>query len=211
MTTTSVRLTTAARDKIAEAMLVHRFGDEAMALVGRRAALATGIYQHVYDAAMRAKMAKLPKGWMPTANSIYAQFGPERETFRFDGHTNMDIERMTRRVRKMQSREVEFVIPYNDDQRGSSRAIFDANSSFYAARETIRAEEADLRERYRSAQKQVDAALYAVTTTGRLREVWPEAAPFIALVEPATAPALPAVPVEKLNEMFRLPVAEAAE
>lgn len=59
------KLTNWMREAIVNAVVAHRFHDQAVALVAERAAHALRVYDEVYPDATYKRMAALPKGWLP--------------------------------------------------------------------------------------------------------------------------------------------------
>lgn len=200
----SVRITTYMRDRIVNDMLKHRFGPEVEALVDARAVFVDAVYCDVYDDVTRAKMAKLPKGWLPESHAIGAQFGggSRYDVISFNGHGLGAAARLAVRRDEISRRHI------NNHRHGPWKA-YEPSDALALRHAELDAARRDLETRIADAERKAKAAVDGASTTGRLAEMWPEVAPFIAAVAPATVK-LPAIPVDALNEMFRLPVEEPA-
>jgi hypothetical protein len=202
--TKSVRITVYMRDRIVNDMLKHRFGPEVEALIDARAAFAEAVYRDVYDDVTRAKMAKLPQGWLPERSSIGAQFGggSRYDVIDFNGHGLGSSAQLAEKRDAILRRHI-----YRH-QHGPWKA-YEPTDALAIRHAELDAARRDLETRISDAERKAKAAVDGASTTGRLVEMWPEAAPFVAAVAPSPVK-LPAIPVDALNEMFRLPVEEAA-
>lgn len=198
----SVRFTSSIRDSIVSAMLRHAFEDEAKALVKRRADLALAVYEDVYSEADRKKMAALPDGWLPSAESISARFGGSYESLRFSGALYGDLANLAGDVEPLHRR-------IKETHRHGCSKNFDGSHPIAERHLELDGIQRELLDRVRSAKRQAISVVSSVSTIGRLKEVWPETAPFLARYE-KKPPSLPAIPRDDLNHAFRLPVAEAA-
>lgn len=202
------RLTSHIRDQIAKSVLTHRFSDEINALIAERSAFAEDVYNDVYRKADREKMAALPAGWLPEADSLTAQFGEGVMSYAaipFNG----DIYNGFRTYRKG-SKPVESVRrrSFNKHCRGCWK-VYPADHRLSLRYEKIESAERDLARRIRETEQQVVAALASTSSVSVLLKAWPEIEPF-AKHFITTPVKLPAIPVETLNETLGLPVAEAA-
>jgi hypothetical protein len=207
--TASVKLTDAIREKICRAMLAHRFGNEAQSICMQYHQLAHSLYLRLYAPKVRAQMDALPEGWLPTERTFPVQLGGEywEADLRFDAvggrrRSGLELPGFNRHR-------------FLDRDARQSRVLLqlEAADAFAIEYERIRAIECDFCERRADAERQIEAALSAVSSTGRLREFWPEAMPFVDRCIP-TVVRLPAPPVASLNAMLGLgapPAADEAE
>ena len=199
----SERLTTYMRERIVKDMLAYRFKDEIAALAAERGAFALSVYEDIYSATDRRKMAALPKGWLPTVNKIGASFGTtgsRYEELPFSGNCLGELYTSLPEVSR----------PVTDNNRYSCSKSYDGAHPLSARFHELDGKRVSLLEKFKLAKRQAEVAIAAASTTGRLKALWPEVAPFIAHFE-KEPPNLPALPVANLNEMFRLPASIAAE
>lgn len=195
----SEKLTVAMRESIAREMIKHRFCKEAAKLVKERAALARAVYDDLYKAKDRKLIESLPKGWLPESSSIRVRFAESYEEIEFSGH-NYNFKAYLLKPEPV-------LLPLAWKHRNSCVASYDAGHRLSIRHAELTAKTNELFKRIYEAEAQIDGALDSVTTTGKLREVWPEAAPFVAKYEKPASPKLPAIPVASLNAMLNLPVA----
>lgn len=200
----SVRLNTDLRDRLCNALLVHRFSKEFVGLMKDRAALANAIWLDLYKPSERATIESLPAGWMPECPDISVRFGPYGyERLYFNGDTQ----------------ELRFLLPNGKapeavmmrmaaKHKGCAK-VYDTGHKLQVRHAALKDAEKDFHARFKSAQREIAAVIGSVSTTARLKEIWPEAAPFVAPIE-KSAPALPAPPIADLNKTLGLPVKEAA-
>lgn len=76
-----MKLTKQLKEKIAEAILDHRFKADQQKLKAERGALAVAIYNEKYSKADRDLMATLPEGWLPVYEVFRARFGTTHDEF----------------------------------------------------------------------------------------------------------------------------------
>lgn len=200
----SVPLTEAMREKIIEAMIVHRFTADVEALFSDRATLADQIYKDLYKAGDRARMEELPNGWLPEAESLRVKFGDERDGYddiQFTGRMfyhgwsifsrNHEAPRAKRRVA--------------DRHKDGCAKAYDPSHKRVAQWRAIKDQEEALRAQIEEVRREIKGALSSIGTTARLLQAWPEAAPFLAAFEKRVA-VVPAIPVADLNAKLGLPV-----
>lgn len=196
----SIRLTNEIRESITKAMLKHRFSKELEKLLRMRAKLADRVYRDLYTASERKQMEALPGGWLPSSEGIKFQASGCYQHIPFNGgfygELNSAITSKPERVPRL------FAAEHN----GSCVKVYDGAHPISAAHMEAEASFKDLSDRYSTAKRQIEAALAKASTTKRLIELWPEAAPFCAPFE-KDAPSLPSVPVSTLNALLDLPVA----
>lgn len=203
-----MRLTGELRERIAKDVLQHRFAAEIEKIVQAKAALADDVYNDVYKKADREKMAALPNGWLPEVTACDAKFGDKGSSYerlQFTGgvHGILSKHRVTREPadslyrRCLAKHKSGCWKVYEDSHRLSLRYT------------EITAQTRALSEQIQTARQTIETMLGSVTTLAALLKAWPEVAPFVATLKPVEAK-LPAIPVQSLNAMFKLPVKEAA-
>jgi hypothetical protein len=204
-----MRLTNYIRETLALEIMRHRFSDEIEAFVTSRKSFASDVYDDLYRKVEREKIDALPAGWLPETNLISVQFGDTGAAYAslyFNGgvygsfnklrkKSTDKIENINRRVLSKHNNHCAKV--YAPDHRLSVRhqALISASK--------------DLGERISAAEKQANAAINSVTTLPALLKSWPEIEPFTQRFF-SNPTKLPAIPVGKLNEIFKLPVKKAA-
>lgn len=199
------KLTTSMREQIVKAVMVHRFGEIAKALVAERAAFALRVYEDVYSEADRRKMKALPEGWLPTEDDLNIQFGDGRNytQLTFSGSVWGEVATVL-------PEPLEKVwLPIINTHRNGCAKAYEPAHSFVAEYIAIKDKTEALAVEIRSARRQAESATNTASTIGRLVEAWPEIEPFTKRFVP-TPKQLPAIPTVELNALFKLPVAEAA-
>jgi len=202
----SAKLTNYMRERIAEALVQHRFNEPALAIIARRAALASKVYNDLYSPADQKKMAALPNGWLPEDDDISVQFGSG------SNYTNIDFsgavygaiarvlkEPLDRTTRRVASSHVS----------GCARS-YEPTHPFVAEYEALKADTAALVTEIETAERQAKSAIASASTVKRLIEMWPDIEPFAKDYQDETKPSLPALPTDQLNALFKLPVSEPA-
>lgn len=180
-----MKLTNLTRRHIRERILEHKFRGWNEKFAKRKAALAEAIYKDVFSAKERKLMASLPDGWLPEVNSIKVEFDGQGRRVRFDEPKRMP----------------------------QSAAIgYDPVKSYAADHPLCRKwvalgdEEVDRQKERAELENKLNAILWSVSTTEKLVEVWPEAAPFLEKVEAAKINP-PPIDVSDLNSALGLKAA----
>lgn len=175
----SIRLTNDLRNRIAKAVLEHRFGPEEKELEQDRERLGKLVYDLLYDGATQNAMDGLPEGWLPTQSDDNVYFAG-------------------------QWAHVEFGEPLRFTYKDSRNfPKFAADSPATKLFEDIEARKHKLREARSETAAKVNGLLCEATTMKKLLEIWPEVEPFI---PPSTTPVyLPAVPRDEVNALLGLP------
>jgi len=201
------KLTNWMREGITKKVMIHRFREQADALVTDYAVLAADVYVDIYSEIERKRMDALPEGWLPTSEGVYVQFGEGGRNYHrlnFDGdlysagsrYASPRKDRMKRRV--LAKHDGSRCMKVYDDQHELARRASD-----------LRDRESEISKAADAAQRQIEAALRSASTIKRLVEMWPEIEPFAAEYVDRPAP-VPALPTEQLNRLLDLPVSEAA-
>lgn len=201
----TTKLTNWMREAIVKAVVQHRFAEPATDIVKRRAALAAKVYDDLYSAADQKKMAALPRGWLPEDSDLHVRFGVgSHDHLSFNGATYGSVSQVLPNALETVKRRV-----LADHVRGCVKT-YDGAHPMTVEYDAINADQKALAAEIDAAKKQATAAVASASTTKRLTDLWPEIAPFVAKYEDASPPALPALPTDQLNALFKLPVAEAA-
>lgn len=192
----TVRLNRHLRECIRNEMLRHCFQEEVAQLVQDRAELARRVYEDVFDAATRAKMEALPDGWLPTDDNIQARFSGSNDWLPFNGTFHGELSLVRPRVETVYRR-------FPSAKRGGCLEVYDPSHPLAEEHEELSRRMRDVAERFAMAKRQVTAALERPTTLNRLKELWPEAAPFVKRYE--SPPQL--LPISELNSILNLEAA----
>ena len=214
------RLTITNRDSLAQKILAHKYGNTKFTeLEQQTASLALAIYNDCFTDADQEKMNAIPKGWLPLADQIRVSYDHGTQVvLNFNG-------------------SVRDLVPYRTSRIIGSKAFsslkgvfrlstFDKISTSYRSSEINHAvtdpeltkriiahvkQFSDLSTEVASLNSNIRATLNSVTTTNRLKEVWPEAKPFIIDMfgdgtkakPPSTAITLP---IADINQKLGLPI-----
>ncbi len=203
----SIKLNSDIRDHLREELLRHRFSKEYVALTKERAALAVAVWMDLYKPSERATIEALPKGWLPEVRGIEARFGTGRygyDDLSFNGEISGSLRIL---APKQKPQDPKFMRVAEKHKRCAK--AYDDGHKLQVRHAALKNAEADLERRFKDASSEISAVLNSVSSTARLKEVWPEVGPFVAKFEKA-APALPSLPIASLNKALDLPVKEAA-
>lgn len=205
--TKSIPLTNTMRDQFIADLLAHRYSDEGAALDSEAAALAIAVYNDLYKPAQRAAMAELPAGWLSEVTQLIIQFGA------FGGYTYLALDggesnRSESFIKRKKPDAKPIALRVAHKHTTGCAKVYAPEHHFTATFRTIEERRKDLSDRMRQARSQIKAVVYSVSSTKMLRERWPEASAFVARLERAVPPALPAVPLSSLNASLGLPPAE---
>lgn len=201
----SIRLNNDMRDEITNAVILHKFEQEARELCDEHAAIALEIYDDVY-ADDRKAMNDLPDGWLPEAVDITVNSGGERHTFRFDGSTQRYGRAAGHWVLREIKRDENNKRVKSVDNCYKATKAYPTRSPITKRIDKYQQMLGKFNERTGDAQRQTRAMLDKFYTVEKLLEAWPEIKPFIP--EKQRPVQLPAVPTKALNEMLDLPVGD---
>lgn len=203
----SERLTNDMRESIVNSMMTHRFSKEVEALWKARAAFARLVYNDIFPKKQREQMEALPAGWLPEYRSFYINVQGCSVDVYFSGRTlNGKLDSYhPDREKATEGASVRF--PYEKSGAYKSIKGYAADSPIAHKFTDIERQTSELDEAIRSALTAANKAVNSVTTTGRLVDIWPEVKSF--LPKGKAAVQLPALPVETLNTIFKLPVRES--
>lgn len=198
------RLTNDMREKIATNAIEHKFKPLVTALAEDYATLANEVYEDVFKSSLK-RMLDLPGGWLPTHNSITAQFGAKVHNLDFDGdfasryNDSINVYYMIKRPGLSRR--------FTDNKKGLVAAVYDATHKFSERLDALGHRKDALTTDVSAAKKAIAATLDKFFTVEKLLEAWPEIEPMTAGVAPTPIAKVPAVPVNHLNTMLDLPVA----
>jgi len=195
----SNRISKQTREKMAKALVRHRFNDRATELCVESGRLFHAVLDERYDAGTQKLMRQLEKrvpGGLRKQTAVYLRARGMRVTVGEAQIGNYWLAGWTPEVSER--------LCLNDKDEEPSEQLADQIAAF--ALETQRFED-QLKEAYSRAL----GALEQFTTTKKLTEEWPEALPVIGHLLAVEDRALPAVQLEAINDEFGLPPAEMAE
>lgn len=200
------KLTISSRDILTIAVLRHRFEAEVNELVAAKRDFAETVYNDVYSKSAREKMSSLPDGWLPTSQSISAQFGDgsRYDTMNFSG----GVYGLLSKVLTKQSDDRVFKLVTSRHCHGCAK-VYPTDHKLSVRYTALKAREDDLKSRIKAAESQAKVALHNVTTVGALIKAWPEIEPFTRKLSGVVAK-LPAIPTSELNKTFKLPAEKIA-
>jgi hypothetical protein len=195
-------LTNPIREEISDALILHRFKDEAKILHRAYADFAHKVYCDKYDEDTRAQIDGLPTGWLETRPMIYVRFGVAAHRLYFGGvHMQVQPRKLTEfpyvqmRVKHC---DVSWFCEY-----GARHELADEHAALEGRKDDFVAS-------VRRARSSIQQAL-KVTTIEKLIKEWPEVQPFAQrYIGSPTAPRLPMIPVDELNAALGLPAQDAA-
>lgn len=194
---TYVKLTIAMRDAIRLDLLRHRFSAEVLQMEAQRAALARLVYENVLGRENLHRIDDLPANWLPLDHSIGVKMGEKVTHLNFSGHTDS-----THLHRLYVDRPTVEGWPLPNCYKGVAK-VYDAVHPLAVRYEELQAHKKDLEERVTQASAATRAALDVPTTLIRLREMWPEIAPFLTKYSMSPAP-VPALRSVELNALLGL-------
>lgn len=199
----SAKLTTTVRDQIVARLLRHRFSGEAAQLIADRAAFAERVYDAVFAKAQRDRMNALPKGWLPTTSQVTISFGGTgRDSYASLYLSGRDYGVLDSML-DTKPDTIERPVP-SIQQQGCLKA-FEPTDALSVEHESLCDRAASLKSAIAEARSSIGAVVNSVTTTGKLREAWPEIGTFLDDFEEVKL-SLPAVPTRELNALLDLPV-----
>lgn len=203
------RLTKYDRERLKKNIISHKFDAKKFEEHEKAiASLAAAVYNSVLSDKDQALIASLPKGWIGEHNHIYVNWSGNQTNLSFNGdlagHIDWEVRGLTGYRGKTAS--VTKPIPQSLTSYNSPnvRAKGDIEDRI---RVTIK-EVQDFNKEIKTLSRSVGAVLSSVTTTNRLKEVWPESKPFVDALFKSGKPQSTAValPINDLNQKLGLPV-----
>lgn len=202
----STRLTNTIRERIALAVLRHRFSDSIEAMIADKAAFADEVYCDIYKKSDREKISALPAGWLPEEHRVGVKFDNTKfsyENIDFSGCVYGKISRT--RVPQEKSEPAPRRRVLTKHSHGCAK-VYDEGHRLAKKFVALKEREDELKVAIVAAERQVNAALESATTINKLVEIWPEVEPFARQFDKSPIK-VPAVPTEQLNKLLDLPVA----
>lgn len=172
-----MRLTNGHRDIIIERLCEQCFGKQERELHKAKKDFADKVYEDMYPVALRRLMEKLPKGYLPTTDSIYGSFGGQRHWLTMSKVRRVANDRLDKHYTASEPLCAEFF--------------------------ELLHQEKNYQDERNTAIRQARAVLNSCTTLKKLIEVWPEVKPFVADFgkKPVTTKAL-TLSISELNKHF---------
>jgi len=183
----AVRLTNFIREQILAAVLKHAFEAREKDLKERKQAFAKEIYNDIYPPKVRAAMAALPEGFLPTSDYL-------KVSFEGGSYTRVDFGES---------------LPIANDHMYSAAKVYPPEHPFTARFIALDREEKDLKREKDEAKNNAKAVLESVTTVKKLIDVWPEIETFARPYAAESTSRAVALPVRELNARLGLPPAGA--
>jgi len=183
------KLTKYSREAIARRAVAHAFDGRKAELDAAEDALAREAYNTVIPEAEQKLALKLPSNWLRLDACLQFNVGGQRITLRVSGDGLPVPYRMKGSEYGTYGCHQLGVIEHGD--------LCDRIQKHAQAVETLK------EERY-TALRATEEMLNAVTTTGKLKEVWPQGEQFYADYEDRPAPSLPTVRVDDVNALLGL-------
>lgn len=183
------KLTKYSREAIARRAVAHAFDPRQAALADAEDVLAREAYDSIFPKDEQALVAAIPSNWFRLDACLQFNVGGQRITLNVKGDG--------------------LPVPYR--MKGSEWGSYGCHQigtiehgelcdRIQKHAQTVE----DVKRERRDALRATENMLNAVTTTGKLKEVWPQGEQFYADYEDRPAPALPAVRVDEINSILGL-------
>ncbi len=182
------RLTNYIRESIARSAINHAFDPKKEALSVTEDALACVAYAFVFSKKETDLVGKVPEYWFRLDSCLRFNVGGQSITLKLKKGLPVPYGTKNGSDSGYHCHNLG-VIPHGD--------LCDRIQAHAQALEAYK-------EQRRGAERQVKAMLDAVTTTGKLKEVWPEGEQFYSVYDDVAAPKLPALRVDEINAMLGL-------
>lgn len=198
------------RNEVRLHLLQHRFAEEYEALRDRWASFADEVYRDVYGSQLEL-LESLPDGWVPVDGDLSVRIQGTEVTLYFNGQPS-------KWNRYGEAYEVGEVFGYRDavhrrvahvHERGYAK-VYEAKDVIAISYQKLENVTTDFKELFTKTSKEIGGILGSFAAVHTLREAWPEIGYFLDRYQPVEKRVLPAVRTAQLNELLRLPVAEAA-
>lgn len=187
------KLSKSTRERMAKALVRHRFNDRAAELTAESIAIYDALYDHRYDAETQkliAKLVKRDKRAFQTANTDWVNAGGYRLNIGAIYVGDYDI------VRWHATSEPKPIFYSEDDEVPA--AMVERVRDFASASKTFK-------EEVGAAYAKAMATLNSLGTAKRLQDEWPEAMPVIGDLIPTEDRSVPVVQLSGINDEFGLP------
>ncbi len=176
----SVRLTNEIRNSISSAILNRLFNDRLSKLKDEEATLAEVVYADLYLDGVQKQMHALPKGFLPSDNTLKIKSGDSYEFLKLKEH------------RLMAQMHYHNWIVYDVDHPIAERLFHCVKDKESLGNERV------------ESRAQINAVLQSVTTIKKLIEVWPEVQEFAEPFETKTVCTALSLPIQELNTRLGL-------
>lgn len=183
------KLTRYFREAIARRAVSHAFDPRQADLAVAEDMLAREAYNLIFPAKEQALVATVPTNWFRLDACLQFNVGGQRITLNVAGDGLPVPYRMKGNDSGTYNCHVVGVIEHGE--------LCDRIQAHAQLVETVKSER-------RAALRATENMLNAVTTTGKLKEAWPQGEQFYADYEDAPAPSLPAVRVDEINAILGL-------
>lgn len=175
------------RSAVLVAAINFRFEKDFQQLAADKAALADAIYNTVLSESDRAKIRRLPKGWLHEASSIAVRFGGDYTRVYFKDAKGDSAKRR---------------IP---DFMDRSAVFLDVHAPLTLRFRELEKREHELKALREDAEMKIKAILKRARTLKQLHEIWPESERFTkGIVKTEGKVGLPMVPIKELNQLLGL-------
>lgn len=208
-----MRLTNDMRGKLVNLMLKHKFQTDYNDLLATYAQLASDVYDRAFEKD-RAKIDGLPDGWLPTDSDITAKLGVATVKVVFSGQ--FIYRHGNRAINGMNYPEAELYLLFEtpaavwrrfpNKRKGQCVLAVEADDQLTKDWDNLTFGTNRFVVDVSVARRTLVTSLDQYFSTEKLVAAWPEVAPFVAELQPATPVSLPALPVDDLNKMLGLPV-----
>ena len=201
----TTRLNNSMRKTILNKALEHKFRNY-KGTFQARIDLIEKIYDSLYTEKEMSLLKSLPVDWINDIDRLYVKFGGSDYAIWFNGSYYQNKTRITMEINRCLPDKKK---PVTANFASYGALKYNARHEFSLTYVDITREEENHRSEYDEAQVMLDKVLNSVTTVAALLKNYPEMAPFVDSLEAKIAN-LPAIPREKINELFELPVEEMA-
>lgn len=214
------RLTISTRESLARKILSYKYSNtKFIELEKQTASLALAIYNDCFSDADQEKMATLPEGWLPKVDQV-------RVSYNHGDQVVLDFSGSIRNLINYRTVSIIGNKAFSEFKDVTRLATFKKCSSGYRHNElnhlvkdqdlvkriiTHMKSFSDLEKEISELNRSVKATLNSVTTTNRLKEVWPESKPFIIDMFGDGTKAKPpsmalSLPIADINQKLGLPM-----
>jgi hypothetical protein len=184
----SQKITKAQADTIVGRVIAHRFDEDQKKLSKELSEIARKIAEASIDPELARIMAGLPPELVCWTNNLTGYFRDEWQSIEIDPPLRVPPAKAGR----LSLKDAIKALPESEQEKAKSD-VDTAIDRVIALRS----------ERFR-ASREIHKVISSVTTIGKLKQIWPEAEPFLAGLEPTKA-SLPAVQLDSLNALLKLP------
>jgi hypothetical protein len=198
----NTRLNTAIRVQAVNKLMKHTFTKRLEDLIQFRSSIALSVYYERFNPEQRILIAQMPDDWKCEERGMYVHLDGENHYMPFNGALS---------ISGGGDRQVAHLLPRLGHKSMALPHSFtplklSKSNELGKAIETANMNEASLNEEYATTLKKTEAMFRSFSTIGKLKETWPEVAPFLPETVPHLVVALPAIVPQELNRLLNLPV-----